>query len=80
MKIVTSIQRPTYSMFYKLVNGVVHSHCGLAIYIHGQFKCKEVILENDNTAWDYLCVELSHQSPNSKKYILSNIYRVSSIY
>ena len=73
---LSGIQLPNYNMFYKLGNRVGHNHCGLVIYIHEQFNCKEVMLENDNTAWDYLCVELSHQSPNSKKYIISNTYRL----
>ena len=27
------------------------------------------------TGWEYLCIEISHNSPNSRKYIISNIYR-----
>ena len=27
------------------------------------------------TGWEYLCIEISHNSPNSIKYIISNIYR-----
>ena len=27
------------------------------------------------TGWDYLCIEISHNSPNSRKYRISNIYR-----
>ena len=27
------------------------------------------------TDWEYLCVEISHQKHNAKKYIISNIYR-----
>ena len=26
------------------------------------------------TGWDYLCIEISHNCPNSRKYIISNIY------
>ena len=33
-------------------------------------------LDVENTGWDYLCLEISHQKPNSKKYLLSNIYRL----
>ena len=25
--------------------------------------------------WEYLCIEISHSSPNSRKYIIINIYR-----
>ena len=28
-------------------------------YFHESFICKEIIIENSNTSWDYLCVELS---------------------
>ena len=27
------------------------------------------------TGWEYLCIEISHNSPNLRKYIISNIYR-----
>ena len=27
------------------------------------------------TGWEYLCIEISHNRPNSRKYIISNIYR-----
>ena len=40
------------------------------------FFCKEIIIENSNTSWDYLCVELSHNSLNSKAYLLCNVYRL----
>ena len=30
----------------------------------------------EHTAWDYMCLEISHQKPNSKKYLISNIYRL----
>ena len=30
--------------------------CGLIIYIHETFLSQEVIIENVNTSWDYLCV------------------------
>ena len=33
-------------------------------------------LDVEHTGWDYLCLEISHQNPNSKKYLLSNIYRL----
>ena len=52
-------------------------HGGLMIYVHNQFKCTPI---NHNimkkaTDWEYLCVEISHQKHNAKKYIISNIYR-----
>ena len=53
-------------------------HCGLIIYIyiHETFLSQEVIIENVNTSWDYLWVQLSHTSPYSKKYLLCNVYRL----
>ena len=27
------------------------------------------------TGWEYLCIEISHNSLNSRKYIISNIHR-----
>ena len=65
-----------YNMFFQRGNRVGHGHCGLIIYIHETFLSQEVIIENVNTSWDYLCVQLSHTSPNSKKYLLCNVYRL----
>ena len=65
-----------YNMFFQRGNRVSHGHCGLIIYIHETFLSQEVIIENVNTSWDYLCVQLSHSSPNSKKYLLCNVYRL----
>ena len=63
-------------MFFQRGNRVGHGHCGLIISIHETFLSQEVIIENVNTSWDYLCVQLSHSSPNSKKYLLCNVYRL----
>ena len=65
-----------YNMFFQRGNRVGNGHCGLIIYIHETFLSQEVIIENVNTSWDYLCVQLSHISPNSKKYLLCNVYRL----
>ena len=32
------------------------------------------------TGWEYQCIEISHNSPYSRKYIISNIYRPSEKY
>ena len=53
-----------------------HGHCGLIVYIHEMFLSKEIVIENVNTSWDYLCVQLSHCSSNSRKYILCNVYKL----
>ena len=58
------------------INRVGHGHCGLIVYVHETFLSKEIVIENANTSWDYLCVQLSHNSPNSPKNILCNVYRL----
>ena len=65
-------------MFYKLGNRDGHGHCGLVIYIHNQFNATDITdtVTVEHTAWDYMCLEISHQKPNSKKYLISNIYRL----
>ena len=65
-------------MFYKPGNRVGHGHCGLVIYIHNQFNATDITdtVTVEHTAWDYMCLEISHQKPNSKKYLISNIYRL----
>ena len=61
-------------MFSQPDNRQGHSHCGL----HNQFNANDItaLLEVEHTGWDYLCLEILHQKPNSKKYLLSNIYRL----
>ena len=63
-------------MFFQRGNRVGHGHCGLITYIHESFLSKEIAIENVHTSWDYLCVQLSHTSPNSRKYLLCNVYRL----
>ena len=52
-------------------------HGGLMIYVHNQFQCTTINhkIMKKTTDLEYLCVEVSHQKHNSKKYIISNIYR-----
>ena len=65
-------------MFFQPGNRQGHSHCDLVIYVHNQFNANDITaqLDVEHTGWDYLCLEISHQKPNSKKYLLSNIYRL----
>ena len=52
------------------------AHGGLIIYVHKHFAA--TVLTNikvQSSGWEYLCVQLSHQKPRSKQYILCNIYR-----
>ena len=32
-------------------------------------------INQDSTGWEYLCVEMSHRTPHSQKYLLCNVYR-----
>ena len=51
-------------------------HGGLLIYIHKQFKYTLIdTINQDSTGWEYLCVEMSHRTPHSQKYLLCNVYR-----
>ena len=53
-------------------------HGGLLIYIHKQFKYTLIdTINQDATGWEYLCVEMSHRTPHSQKYLLCNVYRKS---
>ena len=63
-------------MFFQRGNRVGHGHCGPITYIHETFLSKEIAIENVHTSWDYLCVQLSHTSSNSKRYLLCNVYRL----
>ena len=76
---LSSINLPNYNMFCLRGNRAGHGHCGLVIYVHTQFKSSNVILHQESTDWDYLCVELSHCKPKSKKYLLCNIYRLPGL-
>ena len=53
-------------MFFERGTRVGHGHCGLIIYIHETFLSQEVIIENVDTSWDYLSVQISHSFSNSK--------------
>jgi len=72
----SNIELPHYKMFYQRGNRRGHGHCGLIMYVHEQFRCKEITIDQENSTWDYQCIEMSHHKPNSKKYIICNIYRL----
>ena len=76
---MSGLNIPNYKMFYQRGNRMGHGHCGLVIYVHHQFKCKEIFVDQEHTDWDFMCVEMSHCKPHSKKYILSNIYRLPGL-
>ena len=73
---VAGLHLEGYTMFFQRGNRVGHGHCGLITYIHETFLSKEIAIENVHTSWDYLCVQLSHTSSNSRRYLLCNVYRL----
>lgn len=73
---VCMLNLPNYQMFIKRGSRMGHGHCGLIIYVHDQFNAKEIIIDQKSTTWDYMCIELAHYKPNSKKYMLCNVYRL----
>lgn len=72
---VSLLKLKDYNMFSQKGQCPGHSHCGLLIYVHEQFNCSTITLDCDSTGWEYMCVEVSHTKPNSKKYIICNVYR-----
>ena len=71
----SNLNLTNYNLFNQIGKCPGHSHCGLLIYVHEDYKCNELIINQMTTGWEYLCIEISHNSPNSRKYIISNIYR-----
>ena len=64
-------------MFVQRCKRKGHGHCGLITFVHEQFRCKYKYIAKYNeadTAWGYMCFEISHCKPNSNKYIVSNIF------
>ena len=42
-----------------------------SIYMHSHIDT----ISQATTGWEYMCVELSHQTPRSPKYLVCNVYR-----
>ena len=72
---VSILHLPNYNMFYQVGKCPGHSHCGLITYVHDSFKSEKVHIDQITTGWEHLTVEVSHNTQNPKKYIISNIYR-----
>ena len=64
---VSILNLRNYKMFHQIGNCPGHSHCGLITYVHEQFNCNEILINQPANGWEYLCVEISHHKPNSKK-------------
>ena len=72
---VSILHLPNYNMFYQVGKCPGHSHCGLITYVHDSFKSEKVNIDQITTGWEHLTVEVSHNTQNAKKYIISNMYR-----
>ena len=72
---VSSLHLPNYDMYYQVGNCPGHTHCGLITYVHNSFKSNKININYDATGWEHLTIEISYNSPNAKKYLVSNIYR-----
>ena len=72
---VSILHLPNYNIFYQVGKCPGHSHCGLITYVHDSFKYEEVHIGPITTGWEHLTVEVSYNTQNAKKYIISNIYR-----
>ena len=62
-------------MFYQIGNCPGHGHCGLITYVHEIYRPEEITINLDATGWEYLIIEILHNSRNAKKYVLTNVYR-----
>ena len=72
---LSPIHLANYNMFYQVGNCPGHGHCGLITYVHETYRSEEITINLDATGWEYLSIEISHNSPNAKKYVLTNVYR-----
>ena len=54
------------------------NHGGLITYINNDFNWEPVSIKDQTTGWENLFIKISHNSQNSKKYIIGNIYRLPS--
>ena len=47
------------------------------IYVHTDFEYESLSgFEQRTAGWEQLFVKIRHKNPNSKKYIMGNVYRV----
>ena len=60
-------------MFYQIGNCPGHGHSGLITYVHKTYRSEKITINLAATGWKYLSTEILHNSPNTKKYVLSNV-------
>ena len=72
---VSILHLANYTISYQTDKYPGHSHCGLITYVHDTFKSEELHIDQIATGWEHLTVEVSHNTQNAKKYIISNTYR-----
>ena len=70
---LSPIHLASYNMSYQ--EGPGHGHCGLITYVHKTYRSEEININLDATGWEYLSIEILHNSRNAKKYVLTNVYR-----
>ena len=70
---MTNFDLPNYSQYYTTEKSCKHG--GLVMYIHSQFSVKSINILEDIHGWERQCIEISHKSVNSKKYIICNVYK-----
>ena len=71
----SNLNLTNYNIFNQIGKCPGHCHCGLSIYVQEDYKCNALIINQMTTGWEYLCIEILHNSLNSRKYIISNIHR-----
>ena len=53
-----------------------HGHCGVITYVRQDYRVSELNPNQQHTSYDYMTLEISHSMPNSKNYIINNVYRL----
>ena len=65
-----------YNMVYQFSRCCRQGGLLIYIYIHKQFKYTLIdTINQDASGLEYFCVEMSHRTPRSQKYLLCNVYR-----
>lgn len=66
-----------YNLFYN--SNKCCGHGGLMMYIHKEFIAKPITFDVETHGWELQCIELSHKTPNGKKYTICNVYKPPNI-
>ena len=71
---MTDFHLPGYELLFTTEKSCGHG--GLMIYVHNQFSAKPIDINENIHEWERQCIELSHKSRSSKKYVICNIYYI----